>query len=88
MTASKGPCTFNAKHQNHRCFVLLCTLVLIYYCVFRNLKVGSLYAPSKCCQYFTYLSFYMFCRKEVKDPDVLYNMLKNLLAQIKVRVTC
>lgn len=29
-----------------------------------------------------------FCRKEVKDPDVLYNMLKNLLAQIKVRLTC
>lgn len=29
----------------------------------------------------------MFCRKEVKDPDVLYNMLKNLLAQIKVRDT-
>lgn len=32
--------------------------------------------------------FACFCRKEVKDPDVLYNMLKNLLAQIKVRVTC
>lgn len=28
----------------------------------------------------------MFYRKEVKDPDVLYNMLKNLLAQIKVRL--
>lgn len=28
-----------------------------------------------------------FCRKEVKDPDVLYNMLKNLLAQIKVRLS-
>lgn len=27
------------------------------------------------------------CRKEVKDPDVLYNMLKNLLAQIKVSVS-
>ncbi|MEQ2213362.1 Histone acetyltransferase kat2a, partial [Xenoophorus captivus] len=25
----------------------------------------------------------MFCRKEVKDPDLLYNLLKNLLAQIK-----
>lgn len=33
---------------------------------------------------FNHLSFFMFCRKEVKDPDVLYNMLKNLLAQIKV----
>lgn len=39
-----------------------------------------------------YLIFYSliinstFCRKEVKDPDVLYNMLKNLLAQIKVRL--
>lgn len=30
----------------------------------------------------------MFYRKEVKDPDVLYNMLKNLLAQIKVRLAC
>lgn len=30
---------------------------------------------------------FVFCRKEVKDPDVLYNMLKNLLAQIKVRHT-
>lgn len=29
----------------------------------------------------------MFYRKEVKDPDVLYNMLKNLLAQIKVRLS-
>lgn len=28
---------------------------------------------------------FMFYRKEVKDPDVLYNMLKNLLAQIKVK---
>ena len=27
----------------------------------------------------------VFCRKEVKDPDLLYNMLKNLLAQVKVR---
>lgn len=26
----------------------------------------------------------MSCRKELKDPDQLYNMLKNLLAQIKV----
>jgi len=25
------------------------------------------------------------CRKELKDPDQLYNTLKNLLAQIKVR---
>lgn len=29
----------------------------------------------------------VFYRKEVKDPDVLYNMLKNLLAQIKVRLS-
>lgn len=27
----------------------------------------------------------MSCRKELKDPDQLYNTLKNLLAQIKVR---
>ena len=27
----------------------------------------------------------MSYRKELKDPDLLYNMLKNLLAQIKVR---
>lgn len=26
----------------------------------------------------------MPCRKELKDPDQLYNTLKNLLAQIKV----
>lgn len=26
----------------------------------------------------------MSCRKELKDPDQLYNTLKNLLAQIKV----
>jgi hypothetical protein len=26
----------------------------------------------------------VLCSKEVKDPDLLYNMLKNLLAQIKV----
>lgn len=30
---------------------------------------------------------FVFYRKEVKDPDVLYNMLKNLLAQIKVRLS-
>lgn len=34
------------------------------------------------------ISHSTFYRKEVKDPDVLYNMLKNLLAQIKVRLTC
>lgn len=28
------------------------------------------------------------CRKELKDPDQLYNTLKNLLAQIKVRGGC
>lgn len=28
------------------------------------------------------------CRKELKDPDQLYNTLKNLLAQIKVQGGC
>lgn len=32
------------------------------------------------------LHHFTFCRKEVRDPDVLYNMLKNILAQIKVRL--
>lgn len=35
---------------------------------------------------FTLSIIFTCCRKEVRDPDVLYNMLKNLLAQIKVRV--
>lgn len=36
---------------------------------------------------FIHIIDFVFYRKEVKDPDVLYNMLKNLLAQIKVRLS-
>lgn len=31
------------------------------------------------------LNIFVFRSKELKDPDLLYNILKNLLAQIKVR---
>lgn len=43
---------------------------------------------AKCSVLNWLISHSVFYRKEVKDPDVLYNMLKNLLAQIKVRLTC
>jgi len=39
-------------------------------------------------QYRTHVFLHMTYRKEMKDPDMLYNMLKNLLAQIKVRGNC
>uniref|UniRef100_G3P1Q7 Histone acetyltransferase n=1 Tax=Gasterosteus aculeatus aculeatus TaxID=481459 RepID=G3P1Q7_GASAC len=44
----------------------------------RQIPVESIPGISECLP-----PSHIFCRKEVKDPDMLYNMLKNLLAQIK-----
>lgn len=62
--------------------------------------VPELWAPAPChpwpsssspvlgCRSLVLMGSALPCRKELKDPDQLYNTLKNLLAQIKVRGGC
>ena len=84
------------EHQKY--WKILHTMALNVSRVTRHFTVNRLRLFRDLCSFFLQFTsaelifysfmFSVFCRKEVKDPDVLYNMLKNLLAQIKVKVAC